>query len=147
MTSASVRNLTGPGIEVGDAALKQAGFDLRMERMFLKLDWNPPGPLTEETTVVIEPGTGLHGIARVLADAGVVRHPLVYLAMVLAEQPRAVWQAGEYAFPPGIAPQAVTAKLTRGEVVIHRLTIPEGLTSEQVSAETVRATLARLGIG
>ena len=46
MTSASVRNLTGPGIEVGDAALKQAGFDLRMERMFLKLDWNPPGPLT-----------------------------------------------------------------------------------------------------
>jgi cytochrome c peroxidase len=46
LTSASVRNLTGPGIEVGDAALKQAGFDLRMERMFLKLDWNPPGPLT-----------------------------------------------------------------------------------------------------
>ena len=46
LTSASVRNLTGPGIEAGDAALKLAGFDLRMERMFLKLDWNPPGPLT-----------------------------------------------------------------------------------------------------
>ena len=45
-TSASVRNLTGAGVEVGDAALKLAGFDLRMERMFLKLDWNPPGPLT-----------------------------------------------------------------------------------------------------
>jgi cytochrome c peroxidase len=45
-TSASVRNLTGPGIEAGDAALKLAGFDLRMERMFLKADWNPPGPLT-----------------------------------------------------------------------------------------------------
>jgi len=93
-----------------------------------------PGPLTEETTVGIEPGTGLHGIARVLADAGVVRHPLVYLAMVLAEQPRAVWQAGEYAFPPGIAPQAVTAKLTQGEVVIHRLTIPEGLVTEDILA-------------
>ncbi|HEX2329613.1 MAG TPA: cytochrome c peroxidase [Candidatus Angelobacter sp.] len=45
-TSASVRNLTGAGVEVGDAALKLAGFDLRMERMFLKLDWTPPGPLT-----------------------------------------------------------------------------------------------------
>ena len=45
-TSASVRNLTGPGIEAGDAALKLAGFDLRMERMFLKADWTPPGPLT-----------------------------------------------------------------------------------------------------
>jgi cytochrome c peroxidase len=45
-TSASIRNLTGPGVEAGDIALKNAGFDLRMERMFLKLDWTPPGPLT-----------------------------------------------------------------------------------------------------
>ncbi|HEU4416475.1 MAG TPA: cytochrome c peroxidase [Candidatus Angelobacter sp.] len=45
-TSASVRNLTGPGVEAADAALKAAGFDLRMERMFLKADWTPPGPLT-----------------------------------------------------------------------------------------------------
>jgi cytochrome c peroxidase len=45
-TSASGRNLTGPGVEAGDVALKKAGFDLRMERMFLKLDWTPPGPLT-----------------------------------------------------------------------------------------------------
>jgi len=27
-------------------AFKKAGFDLRMERMFMKMDWNPPGPLT-----------------------------------------------------------------------------------------------------
>jgi cytochrome c peroxidase len=45
-TSASVRNLTGPGVEAGDVALKLAGFDLRMERMFLKADWTPPGPVT-----------------------------------------------------------------------------------------------------
>ena len=45
-TSASVRNLTGAGVEAGDVALKKAGFDLRMERMFMKLDWTPPGPLT-----------------------------------------------------------------------------------------------------
>jgi UPF0755 protein len=91
-----------------------------------------PGPLSEETTVMIEPGTGVRGIAQELADAGVLRQPLVYLAMVLAEQPRAVLQAGEYAFAPGIAPQAVTAKLVRGEVVIHRLTIPEGWTSADI---------------
>jgi cytochrome c peroxidase len=45
-TSASVRNLTGPGVEIGDVAFKGAGFDLRMERMFMKADWTPPGPLT-----------------------------------------------------------------------------------------------------
>ena len=93
-----------------------------------------PGPLPEATTVLIAPGTGVRGIARVLADAGVLRQPLVYLALVLAEQPRAGLQAGEYALPPGIAPQAVTTKLMRGEVVIHRLTIPEGLTSADILA-------------
>lgn len=45
-TSASIRNLTGPGVEAGDVALKTAGFDLRMERMFMKADWTPPGPVT-----------------------------------------------------------------------------------------------------
>jgi len=45
-TSASIRNVTGPGVEAGDVALKKAGFDLRMERMFMKADWTPPGPVT-----------------------------------------------------------------------------------------------------
>jgi len=46
LTSASIRNLTGPGVEAGDAAFKNAGFDLRMERMFMNLSWTPPGPLS-----------------------------------------------------------------------------------------------------
>lgn len=45
-TSASIRNLAGPGVEPGEIALRNAGFDLRMERMFKKLDWTPPGALT-----------------------------------------------------------------------------------------------------
>lgn len=45
-TSASVRNLTGPGLELGDVAFKGAGFDLRMERMFMNMSWTPPGPLS-----------------------------------------------------------------------------------------------------
>jgi cell division protein YceG involved in septum cleavage len=52
-----------------------------------------PGPLPAVTTVMIAPETGVHGIAQGLADAGVLRQPLLYLAMVLAEQPRAVLQA------------------------------------------------------
>lgn len=60
-TSASVRNLTGAGVEAGDIALKKAGFDLRMERMFMRLDWNPPGPLTPvplgTDAITFDPGT------------------------------------------------------------------------------------------
>jgi cytochrome c peroxidase len=46
LTSASVRNLVAGGIEPGDVVFKNAGFDIRMERMFTKMDWTPPGPLS-----------------------------------------------------------------------------------------------------
>ena len=41
-TSASMRNLAGQGLEPGHIALKNAGFDLRMERMFMTA---PPVPI------------------------------------------------------------------------------------------------------
>lgn len=60
-TSASVRNLAGAGLEAEHTAFKNAGFDLRMERMFQKLDWTPPGPLSPvpqgTDTVTFDPST------------------------------------------------------------------------------------------
>jgi len=41
LTSASIENLTGHGVEPGDTALRNVGFDLRMERMFMQI---PPVP-------------------------------------------------------------------------------------------------------
>jgi len=96
--------------------------------------YEAPGPLTEEKTVVIAPGTGFQGIARVLAQEGVIGPSIIYMTMVLMEQQHAAFKAGEYAFPPGISPQHVTAKLTQGDVVLHSVTIPEGLMSEDIRA-------------
>lgn len=72
-TSASIRNLTGPGIEPGDVALKSAGFDLRMERMFSFLGFDPRGPLAPvplgTDTLIVDTGTytvkvaGMNGMA------------------------------------------------------------------------------------
>jgi cytochrome c peroxidase len=42
-TSASIRNVT-VGVEAGDVAFKNAGFDLRMERMFMGVRAPPPTP-------------------------------------------------------------------------------------------------------
>jgi peptidoglycan lytic transglycosylase G len=91
-----------------------------------------PGPLTAEKTVLIAPGLGFRGIARVLAQEGVIGQPLLYMLRVLLAQQHAALQAGEYAFRPGIAPQAVTQKLTQGEVVRHSLTIPAGVVSDDL---------------
>ena len=52
-TSASMRNLAGSGLEPGDVAFKNAGFDLRMERMFMSA---PPVP-SGTTTITVDPST------------------------------------------------------------------------------------------
>ena len=96
--------------------------------------YEAPGPLAEETTVLIAPGMGFKGIARVLAQEGVIEQPILYMIKVLMEKQHAAFQAGEYAFLPGIAPQAVTKKLTQGDVVIHSITIPAGVMSEDIRA-------------
>jgi len=44
-TGASIRALTA-GLEPGHLAFTNAGFDLRMEREFWKLDWTPPGAIS-----------------------------------------------------------------------------------------------------
>ena len=90
--------------------------------------YEAPGPLTEEKTVVIAPGTGFKGIARVLAKEGVIGQPIIYMTMVLMEQQQAAFKAGEYAFPPGISPHDVTEKLTQGDVTQTSITIVEGWT-------------------
>jgi UPF0755 protein len=100
-----------------------------------------PGPLTAAKTVLIAPSLGFRGIARVLAQEGVIGQPLLYMLRVLLAQQHAALQAGEYAFLPGIAPQAVTQKLTQGEVVRHSLTIPAGVVSDDIRALLAQESL------
>lgn len=98
LTSASTRNLTGPGVEVGDIAFKNAGFDLRMERMFMNLSWTPPGPLTPvplgADAVTFDPAS--YAI-NVIDIAGVPQSPPIPL-------PFATYDAGWYNI--GVRPTA-----------------------------------------
>lgn len=89
-TSASVRNLTGPGLELGDVAFKNAGFDLRMERMFMNLSWTPPGPLSPvpqgADAITFDPSTYA---VKVIDIAGIAVDPPIPL-------PAATYDAGWY---------------------------------------------------
>lgn len=106
--------------------------------------FNRPGPLTAETTVVIEPGAGLAAVATRLADAGVISDPLLFrLGVRLLGDARGL-RAGEYAFGPGASMRSVVARLAAGRTVDRRLTIPEGLTSAAI-VELVNAAPALSG--
>ncbi len=106
--------------------------------------FNRPGPLTAETTVVIEQGDGLAAVAARLADAGVISDPLLFrLGVRLLGDARGL-RAGEYAFGPGASMRSVVASLAAGRTLDRRLTIPEGLTSAAI-VELINAAPALSG--
>lgn len=94
--------------------------------------YNSPGPHSEETTVVIPKGTGFKGITALLDESGVIEHPAAFSVIALALDKAGKVKAGEYAFPANVPPKDVLESLVEGKTVIHRLTVPEGLTTQQV---------------
>lgn len=93
-----------------------------------------PLPIAEPTTVLLERGIGVRGISQRLADAGVVDRPLVFRAGVRLMGVETRLKAGEYLIEPGSTPRDVVDLLVSGKTVVHRLTIPEGLTTAEILA-------------
>jgi UPF0755 protein len=98
------------------------------------LAYNAPGPQAPsgpETTVVLRRGAGLGEIAAELERAHVILSaPVFSVAAKLTGAARSL-KAGEYAFASRLPLKRVLAKLRAGDIVHHRITIPEGLTSRQ----------------
>lgn len=91
-----------------------------------------PGPLASSRAVVIPKGVGGEGIARRLAETGVIADPRLFrVAVRLGRSPLL---AGEYEFPAGISALNAIRLMQSGRTVIRRLTVPEGLTVRQVLA-------------
>jgi UPF0755 protein len=97
-----------------------------------------PGPAPAAVTVVIPHGTGSSAIAQQLQDAGVIDASWLFLlgTRMTGKQPL---QAGEYAFPAQISLASVIDMMRRGQVVIHKLTIAEGLTVQQILTQLRQA--------
>ena len=91
-----------------------------------------PGPLTAEKLVAIAPGTDAGEIIDQLEREGVISSALMFNIALLVEQTRSKLKAGEYSFRQGASLQDVMDTLVSGRAVLHSLTIPEGLTSEQI---------------
>jgi UPF0755 protein len=91
-----------------------------------------PGPLAEPATVDLPHGIGVRGIAGRLAAAGVVDRALAFEAAARLHDRDRRLQAGEYRFGPGASPAEVLDALEAGRVLLHALTVPEGLTVREV---------------
>src|SRR5215475_6001349 len=92
-----------------------------------------PGPLQEDKVVNIPARAGKRDIAEVLQREGVIDvNPWVFIGGVLAMKASSDLKPGEYSFQKNASLRDVIATIVEGKVVQHAVTIPEGLTSEQI---------------
>ncbi len=99
-----------------------------------KQRFDAPGPLPEDRIVNIPRGSGIRDIADVLVRDGVIDQSWVFVGGVLMLKAREDLKAGEYQFKAHASLRDVVATIVEGRVVPHQLTVPEGLTSEQIVA-------------
>ena len=98
---------------------------------------------------VIERGTSLRGVVRVLETAGLLEHPGSFARSAMRSGLAARLQAGEYETRPGMTPAELLKMLAEGRVLLHPLTLVEGWTALQalVAVQTHPAIDARLPAG
>src|SRR5689334_13596740 len=94
-----------------------------------------PGPLQDNKVVNIPARAGKRDIADVLQREGVINvSPWLFIGGVFAMQASSELKPGEYSFRKSASLREVIATIVDGKVVQHAVTVPEGLTSEQIVA-------------
>jgi UPF0755 protein len=97
-----------------------------------KQRFEAPGPLAQDRIVNIPRGSGLRDISDVLNRNGVIDQPWVFVAGVLLLKAHEGLKAGEYQFKAHASLSDVVTMMSEGKVLVHQISIPEGLTSEQI---------------
>ncbi|MGZ5836066.1 MAG: endolytic transglycosylase MltG [Xanthobacteraceae bacterium] len=105
---------------------------------FAKQQLDARGPLDADKIVNV-PRAGIRDVADTLEREGVISQPWLFIAMALVQKSRGELRAGEYQFPKQASLQEVIGTIIDGKVVQHSITIPEGLTSEQVVQRLLEA--------
>jgi UPF0755 protein len=97
--------------------------------------YHAPGPRARQgadTTVILRHGARLPEIASDLEQAGVVGSAPIFVALTEVTGAGRKLQAGEYDFPTRASIADILDKLKNGRIVHHYVTLPEGITSDEV---------------
>jgi len=93
-----------------------------------------PGPLASDRVLIIPRDSGLTEIADLLQREGMIEHPWTFRAAALLSGNWTKLKAGEYLFKARASQADILNIIAEGKAVEHGITIPEGLTSEQIVA-------------
>jgi UPF0755 protein len=96
---------------------------------YVRREWRVAGSPAEGGIVEIPHGLGARAVVGLLEDKKVISDRYAALAFILYSDTRNKLQAGEYLFDRPMTIPEVIGKLASGSVVLHKFTVPEGLTA------------------
>jgi 3-oxoacyl-[acyl-carrier-protein] synthase II len=111
---------------------------------YVDATWNGIGPLPQQTDFVVPHGP-TEVVGEALQQAGIIDGVLAFRVAVRLTDSDGPLHAGEFGFPANASFHQVLDILRHGRQVEHHLTIPEGLTAEQIAA-LINAAPAMTGI-
>ncbi|SDC86751.1 MULTISPECIES: endolytic transglycosylase MltG [unclassified Candidatus Frackibacter] len=91
-----------------------------------------------EYEVLIRPGASSSQIANLLADKGLIRHPLLFKALVRFRGAESDLKTGYYNLSTGMSIDQMIDKIVNGKVITQEFTIPEGFTVEEIAQEITK---------
>jgi UPF0755 protein len=99
---------------------------------WLLMESRSPGPLAADKVVLIVREDDGGSIADQLERAGVIDSAMWFNILTLLDGSRGALKRGEYEFKTGVSMTEIENELIAHRVVRYKLTIPEGLTSDQI---------------
>ena len=99
---------------------------------YLKTTFENPGPLVAETTFVVDKGDSVTVIAQKLLDKGHISDARVFILGFYLNKEQGTLKAGEFPLKAGISMEQIIRVLRSGKSISYKITLPEGLTSQQI---------------
>ena len=97
-----------------------------------KLQFDEPGPLNYSTVFVIPKGDSVTAIAERLEREGIITDRRIFVFSAYYFTVQGDLKAGEYEILKNSSMRTVLDKLVEGKAVLYKVSIPEGLTSQQI---------------
>ena len=95
---------------------------------------NSPIDHKNSTVLVnIHTGTSLSEVVKILNQADLVKHPVLFYSLVVIKGVTRSILAGEYEFNTSLTPSELIDKLSLGDMRFYYVTIPEGLSLQEIA--------------
>jgi len=93
-------------------------------------------PIDNKNTTVlvnIRVGTSLSEVVKILKQADLVKHPVLFYSLVVMKGATRSIRAGEYEFNTSLTPSELIDKLSLGDMRYYYVTIPVGLSIQEIA--------------